>query len=830
LLSRGAIAIALVATSPGVGQALVWPDVAERVERDMGSPDPATRHAAARELPLLGAKRAAPLVLTALGDADDDVRLAAADAAMRLRIAGATEAMASWLNAADPRLRRKACEVSKALPNSHTVAPLSRTLGDPDADVRAAAAEALGHQASADAVPFLLGRLDDPAPAVRIAIISALARLGDARAVVPLVGKVQDSAADVRQEVARALGDLADPRASTALVLALRDQSAEVRRDALTSLGRMHAADAVDAIAPFVTERTPTLRHAALAALGRIASPDAVRMLVSSLGTSEDAGDKLERTSLRDALVAAGETDVGGPLVLSAMHGILAGSPAPAAAVSASWVLGELRARKEASTIVTAIRRGTLPAAAGLHALRGAGTVQEVPVVLEYVADPNAAVRAEAAAAAAELLDPEHPDGRAVEPLAAALRQQGMAGAEQARWVGLLGRTGAPRAAPILVDLARAHDATVSLAAIDALGTLGPSDQASVDDALLQLLSSPDAPTRLHAAVALSEAAGPRARDALIGKLEGGDEVDRSAVLTALGGVLGRVPTDAAVAKLAQSLSLAAGAERDGTVEALGRAALPSAVRALTEVARSDEPADRRAAAGVAAAHAGDSQALTVVRGLLADVDGSVRAQAAWTLGTIGDASDVTRLAALARGSDPDAATDAAAAIGRVTARTRAADGGSSLCALLGDERPYVRANALAGMALSGARCGDGSRERAILADDPSEDVRAAAAAALYRAPSQEDLRVLERCARADPSGTVAARCRAHAPTLAHAHAALVYVVPEGANLPRPGAAYALLLADGTLRAGTADRRGAVFDPVAPEGTVRLRPASAMAH
>jgi hypothetical protein len=39
-----------------------------------------------------------------------------------------------------------------------------------------------------------------------------------------------------------------------------------------------------------------------------------------------------------------------------------------------------------------------------------------------------------------------------------------------------------------------------------------------------------------------------------------------------------------------------------------------------------------------------------------------------------------------------------------------------------------------------------------------------------------------------------------------------------------------MLLSDGTIHAGTADRRGAVFDPVTPEGTITLRPASAMAR
>ncbi len=824
------LASALAVLAPARAHALVWPDVAERVERDITSPDPATRHAAARLLPSLGAKRGGQLVLTALGDSDDDVRLAAADAAMRLRVGGATDALVSWFNAADPRLRRKACEVAKALPTPGTVAPLARTLGDADAEVRAAAAEALGHQASADAVPPLLGRLDDPAPPVRIAIVSALARLGDPRAVVPLVGKVQDSAADVRQAVARALGDLADTRASTALVLALRDQSTEVRRDALMALGRMRAADAVDAIALFINERTPTLRQAALAALGRIASADAVRLLVASLGTMDDGSGTLERTAVRDALVAAGKGSAGSALVVAAMHGVLTGSPPPQAAVSAAWVLGQLHARGEAPVIVAAMRRGTLAAAAALHALRDAGSVQEVPVVLEFVADPSAAVRAEAAAAAAELLDPEHPDGRAVEPLAAALRDPATTPPEQARLAGLLGRTGAPRAAPILVDLAHAHDPPLALAAIDALGTLGPTNEPSVDEALMRMLSSQDGATRLHAAIALSGAAGPRARDALLGRLDGGDEVDRAAVLTAMGGLLARLPSEAAVAKLGETLSLAAGPERDGALEAIGRAPLRAAAKALVDASRSDEPADRRAAAILAAAHRGDRQVLAMTRALLGDPDGSVRAQAAWTLGTIGDAGDVARLTEIARLADGDGATDAVAAVGRIAGRTHAEGTSSTLCALLGDERPYVRANALAGMTLAGVRCTGGAPERGLLSEDPSEDVRAAAASALFAVTTPDDVRALERCARSDPSGSVATRCREreHEPRPARAHSALIYVIPDGAAAPRPGSAYAMLLADGMIHAGTTDRRGAVFDPVAPEGTVTLRPASAL--
>jgi HEAT repeat protein len=523
-------------------------------------------------------------------------------------------------------------------------------------------------------------------------------------------------------------------------------------------------------------------------------------------------------------------------------------------------VLGELRAHAEAAIIVTAMRRGALPTAAALHALGGAGSPAQVPVVLEFVADASPVVRAEALAAAGALLDPNRPDGRAVEPLAAVLRSPRPSAAERARIARLLGRTGAPRAAPLLVELVHTQDAELRLAAIDALGTLGaapaatpaspPGGDTGVDAALLEALGSTDAAVRLRAAVALSEAGGDRARDALVAQLDGGDEVDRAAVLTALGGILARAPNEAAVSKLNQALQLAAGPERDAVIEALGRAPLGSAAAALESLARSEEPSDRRAAATLLAAQAGDAQtrpgALASTRALLADSDASVRAQAAWALGALGDATDIERLEAIARGggaagppsrSAPGASSDAecnaAAAIGRIAARTHAADAAAhALCPLIGRSSsapPYTRANALAGLALSGSRCADGA-ERASLGEDASEDARAAAALVLSRAPTADDTRALERCARGDPSSLVAARCRSRPALPSRTHATLVYVVAEGAVAPRPGSAYAILMADGTLHVGTTDRRGAIFDPAAPEGEVTLRRPSALAR
>jgi hypothetical protein len=53
-------------------------------------------------------------------------------------------------------------------------------------------------------------------------------------------------------------------------------------------------------------------------------------------------------------------------------------------------------------------------------------------------------------------------------------------------------------------------------------------------------------------------------------------------------------------------------------------------------------------------------------------------------------------------------------------------------------------------------------------------------------------------------------------------HAVAVYVIPDLAAAPIPNAPYVLVLEGGALHAGTSDRRGAVVDPVAPQGELTL--------
>src|SRR5260370_9807716 len=181
----------------------------------------------------------------------------------------------------------------------------------------------------------------------------------------------------------------------------------------------------------------------------------------------------------------------------------------------------------------------------------------------------------------------------------------------------------------------------------------------------------------------------------------------------------------------------------------------------------------------------------------------------------------------LFRSTEP--AANAAAAIGRIAARVRAPDAAKlALRPRCTEARRYVRANALAGLAIAGARCEDGAPERRKLADDPSDVVRAAAALLVSYKPGPDDMHALDRCVHAELFARSAARCLAHPPTPPLGkNPVLVYVVPLGSATPKAGSSYRPVPAHGTVRSGLTDRRGALFDPAAPEGLLTLMTQSA---
>ncbi|WP_437679639.1 HEAT repeat domain-containing protein [Sorangium sp. So ce131] len=885
------LALAAALGAPADAAAFLWPNVPEQIARALASGDVSERRLAATRVGELAPETALGLIQKGMSDPDVEVRLHLARAAVSFRMPRAGDLVIEWLGEGDARLRLAACDVIRAAPTDRSVVALGRVLGDPDPHVRIAAAAAMGAAGLPDAVSPLLGHLDDGAPEVRAEVARALGRIGDGRAVVPLIGKVQDAVPEVRKATARALGELGDARAVSALILALQDQAQDVRVEAVTALGRLRLDEATPAIAELVSASPGALggsgafpgaraadggtssndvREAAFRALGRIGSDAAVRVLLAALAKDDPAAP---RSAVRDALVSAGRAPAapaaaatgapgasaagatGAPaqknVAVPALIAALAAAPSGNTAAGAALVLGELKAREGLPALVRGMQRGVVPLRHGLRALSALGDPAALPSVLELLGDADPSVRREAIRAASALLDPARPDGRAVDPARALLNDPATPPDEKLALVRLLGRTGSPRAQEVLLPLAKARSGPLRLAVIEALGAARAAGKlgAAVDAALLEALDDESGDVRLRAAVALSRVAGPGIARDLLKRLTVAAEQDRGALGIALSGALSRAgdaggAKDAAADDLARDVAAAVAsapdAARDALLEGLGRMRGQAAGAALARMASAAPIDDRRKIAEALAGHpghAGDPGAAAALRKLAGDPDPGVRANAVWSLGAvggaIGDKDTLPLLLPLLKDPDAAVAGNAAGALGRLAGRAPASAprAAAALCAAFSDARPYVRANALAGLTVSGARC-DGAAARDLLARDPAEAVRLAAADHLALVGGDEGRRALARCASEDRNATVAARCAHAAPPRAPSPGAedvVVFVVPfdagrgdAGRDAPVPRAPFALVRADGLMRLGVADRRGELFERAAPRGPLRL--------
>lgn len=808
---RAGIVGLVVLASGSNARAFLWPNTAERVAAALKSSDPAARRSAADRLADLPDETARRLTLEALSDSDVEVRLEAAEAARQLRLTGIGSSIVAWLSDRDARIRSAATQLFEIDPDPAALPVLGRVLGDSDPAVRVGAARALGAAGPAAVLP-LLGHLDDSEVRVRREVALALARLRDARAVIPLVSKIQDDRPAVRAAVARALGELGDKRAVGALVLALRDDDETARIAALGALGRLEDPSAVPGIVAAIEERPdPGVTAAAYDALARIGTPESLNVLVSALD-----GIRVDQPNPARAALA-----VAGRRAATVLEDCLAGQSSQRAD-GCALALGDVGGPGAADAVVAAVRRAAVRPAAGLSALSALADPSSVPTILEYLGNPDASVRRLAIDALATTLDPKHPDGRAAQPIISALGRPGITASERHALSRLLGRTGSPQAVAVLAPYAASgDDLDQRLAAVDALGMLAPSGQ---DTVLLAALDDDEASIRLAAGLALAAAGSAASVTPLMHRLERAAEQDRGAVALALGGPLSRSSDARGVAAF---LERTQGPVRDALIEALARAPGRIGSDPLVRLARLT-PADRRKLAEALATH---PEARRALLDLLRDGDPSVRANAVWSLGEAGDASDAARVIQALGDRDVAVAGNAAGALGRLAQRLKLGVT-APLCRSAVDKRSYVRANALAGLRVAGARCPD-ALVRRLLEDDRSELVRERAAMLLRDVPlgdAASDRSALERCADEDPSGGVASACASVAQALPTSASLLrVYVVPAGEAEPVAEAPYALVRADGLMRLGLSDRRGELLEAIAPNGVVSLAVPAALA-
>jgi len=784
-----------------VAEASIWPTAEVRVERALTDGDVVARREAVLALQSLPRRAAASLALRALGDADVDVRIAALRVATERVSDDLGPKLASWLSEPDARVRLAAAEALSRRPSPAAIAALGRASSDADGRVRGAVARALGASFSAEAVVPLLGRLDDPLPEVRRDVVNALGRLADRRAVVPLLARVQDTSALVRKAAARSLGLLGDARAGSALVLVLRDSDPEVRIAALDAVGRLREATAVPSIVAELSDGESNVRAAAANALARLGTPAALAALVAELARDDEGADPIVQ-----ALVLAGDKAL--PVVRACVEtrGVASVTEGCARA------LGELGDASDVPRLRALLDRRALSPLVALPALAHLGAADAVPVALEALSSPDMAVRRSGTLALAELLDPKHPDGRAVEPLLQALRARSVTLVERALLVRLLGRTGELRVGADLARIARESTPKgLVAAALLALGELGTGPW---EPLLFDELDAEDGSVRTAAALALRRTASAAAFVKLLERLDAGAEQDRLALGLALPGAAAAARDPALTSRLSALLAKSRGAEREPLLESWVELARPAEI-----IPPDADVQDRRK---LAEALSGKPSAVSALWSLAEDRDSAVRANAAWSLGQLGGVVDVERLARLVGDREASVAANALTSLGRVAA-TAKRDLSAFICPHLADPRAIVRESAALALRALPKPCAPGTLER-LLASDPASRVRRASARTLASLPRTAELEnALERCAIDDASSEVAAECSERGrPRAAGIEPVVVFVVPTGAGEPRAGAPFALRFADGTVRFGLADRRGAVVERFAPGGALEL--------
>jgi HEAT repeat protein len=614
--------------------------------------------------------------------------------------------------------------------------------------------------------------------------------------------------------VARALGSLRDPRSESALLLALRDSDRGVVIAVVRALGALGGTAAVAPLAALLSAGPePDARRALLLALGRIGNAEAGQALVQELGPDEPGR---EREAVFSALALA-------PAAFTApLRNCLEAAPDMARAEGCALGLAEAHDVVSSSRVRAALDRGRLSPKVGLAVLGKLGDVRALSAALERLTAADAETRAAAMDAAEALLSPKDADGRAVEPLVRALSARAVSRPERLRLVGLLGRTGSERALATLLPLLDAEsDSALAASAAAALGNIAGKETAK---ALLAALDSDEGGVKRAAALSIRRAQPAELLAPLLTRLASGGRSDRELVYLALPGPLARTEDDAQLARAAKLLEGARGSERDELLEALSASKRRPARAALLLVASSPEPGDRAKVAELLSA----APDVTALSRLARDADPRVRANAVWSLGFVASADGVLARQALARAlSDREAPVvgNAAVSLGRL-ARNSPETTAAALCgALLRDVRGSVREQALRGLALAKVSCGDGYPKK-LLASDARAGVRRAAAELLLRAsPQAAERRALARCQDSDTHALVADACAA-APRVdvSEIEATTVLIMPSSGASPIPGAPFALLWADGGLRLGSADRRGAVHEAEAPKGPVELLP------
>jgi HEAT repeat protein len=507
------------------------------------------------------------------------------------------------------------------------ILPLTEFLRGPDADLRMQAALALGEQRDARAVPALLAALQDADQNVRYHAIEALGKLRAAAAVEPLLTLAEAGDFFLAFPAIDALLRIGDGRAAPRLAPLLRDELlCGPVADALGQLGDE------EVVAPLIAllnqPQAPALVIVqALAALyQRYEDAYGEGAYLADL-----ARDQFSATGLQNLLAALA---VATPEQLRSLTLVLGWLEGAAVERSLTQLLGHPAVRKEViealvryGARVTALLLEQLNAEdvqtrqAAVIALGRLGDRQAVPALIQ-VLQTDQALLVETAGALAKL-----GDDRAFEPL-----------------LGLLGH----------------EDASVRLAVISAINSLGHPGLAG---RLVTLLNDASPRVRESAVKIAGYFGFTECVDGLLERCRDADEQVRQAAV----GHLPYLEDERVPSVLIEALQSGTPKVRAAAAQAFGQLESAQALPSLLAALRDADAWVRYFAARSIGGHGFDAALEMLAQLAQADPAGHVRIAALEALGQLGGATAVAFIAPFAAAGDRDLACAALKALGCIS-------------------------------------------------------------------------------------------------------------------------------------------------------------------
>ena len=683
------LGVFIAIAAPNDSKAYEWEDRTERAIRELESKLPKVRSAALEEMAELPLDRVREHILKALKDPVLTVRRAAGETAVEHRMTEIAPTLFGWLSHWDTEMRRAAATfIGRLQPKSATKA-LARALADPEHLVRLSVLRTLERTANKldpSVTSAIVSKLEDTHSSVRHAALDVLVRFRSPRTVLPIMSLLNDPAHEVRRAAALSLGIIGDTRAAPALVRLLSDAKVPVVTAAIQSLGRLQYMHAVVPLSDILRRRRSKehVRKAAIVALAQIGNRHAIDILATLVGhpRHRDAAVEslatLPASKIKRLVRLLQKPDIPRDIALAILKIIERGGH-----TFASPMLVSLLDHARLPTLTVLRTLGRLKSHAAQRAL------------LRYVRHPDRDLQL----VALRSLE-RNADGRAATPLLGLLDDRD----QDIQWlaISILGRLRNRIASTPLLRLARKAGDRTARRATTALARIADPRTAS---GLVDLLAHRDREVRRAALRGLAAMDPTLSAEMIIERCDRLSSAQRNICLHALG-ITRRGRRDAiATAYLVKELGTTDHSTLLAVLDALSAMAPPESAEPLLKRWQSVDEKLRSHTLRAFGSIPGDRVA-SVLTSSLSDPNPTVAAASAWALGTQ-RRPPIKRLVTLSRGGHWAVRVNATAALTQIAHRLEGHALREVFASLLGDRNPYVRANAMRGIRLTGATRSD---------------------------------------------------------------------------------------------------------------------------